>query len=109
MSSYTYIAELDSENKVIRGIVCDSVEWAAANLGGRWVPTWMDVPGKVYAGVGFEYLPDAANFRPMQPYPSWSFDYEAWQWTPPVPYPQDDSGVPRVWNEETQTWVQLVV
>jgi hypothetical protein len=45
----------------------------------------------------------------MQPYPSWSFDYEAWQWTPPVPYPQDDSAVPRVWNEETQTWVQLVV
>jgi len=109
MSSYTYIAELDSENNVVRGIVCDSVEWAAANLGGRWVPTWMDVPGKTYAGVGFEYLPESDDFRLIQPFASWTFDTETWSWVPPVPYPDESAAasyaVPRRWDEASLSWV----
>ena len=107
--TYTCIVELDSENKVVRGIVCDSVEWAVENLGGRWVPTYMDVPGKTYAGVGFEYLPEIDDFRLIQPFASWTFDTETWSWVPPVPYPDESDAasyaVPRRWDEASLSWV----
>ena len=107
LRKYTCIVELDSENNVARGIVCDSVEWATANLGGRWVPTWMDVPGKTYAGVGYEYLPESDDFRLIQPFASWTWDAETWSWVPPVPYPEildPESAVPRRWDEASLSW-----
>jgi hypothetical protein len=101
---YTYITELDANNIVLRGIVCDNIEWAVENLGGRWVPTYMDVPGKTYAGIGFEYLPESDNFRPVQPFPSWTWDAETWSWIPPVPYPDESDAVPRRWDEASLSW-----
>ena len=103
--SFTYLVELDPENTVLRGIVCDDIQWAIDNLGGRWVPTWTDVPGKVYAGTGFEYVPEYDNFRPQRPFPSWTFDDDAWVWTPPIPRPDDDAQ--RTWDESTLTWMLL--
>ena len=96
-------AEVDTNNIVLRVIVADSKEWCEENLGGVWKRTYYDTPGQVYAGVGYEYF--ETNFRQPQPFPSWSFDFPTWQWIPPIPYPEDDSGVPRQWNEETQCWV----
>ena len=103
-----HFAELDQNNVVVRVIVADSKEWCVDNLGGTWARTYYSTPGKVYAGVGYEYIQDADSYRPPKPYESWSFDFGNWQWTAPVPYPEDDSGVPRVWNEETQTWNPVV-
>lgn len=108
MTDPFYMVELDSDNIVLRGIVCQDAGWCAANLGGRWVPTYIDTPGKVYAGQGVEYIPDADNFRPAKPYPSWTFDDAAWQWNAPMPYPADDDGVPQRWDEDVQAWVQMV-
>lgn len=41
--------------------------------------------------------------RPEQPYPSWS--WQNGQWTPPVPYPDDDGGY--MWDEDSQNWVAI--
>jgi len=43
--------------------------------------------------------------RPPQPYDSWTWDAEAKQWNPPVPYP-DDGGAYE-WSEDTQTWNEV--
>ena len=60
----------------------------------------------MYAGIGFEYLADADNYRTPQPFPSWTFDYTTWQWTAPVPYPADQT-VQMQWIEDTQTWAPM--
>ena len=43
--------------------------------------------------------------RPAQPYDSWTWDAEAKQWVPPVPYPDD--GEFYEWDEETQEWIEV--
>ena len=98
-------AEIDSNNRVLRVIVADSKEWCVDNLGGDWKRTYYSTPGHTYAGIGYEYI--EGNFRPPSPFPSWSFDFGKWEWQAPVPYPEDDGGVPRQWHEETQTWVLI--
>lgn len=101
-----HFAELDPNTKVVtRVIVADSRDWCETSLGGTWVRTYYSTPGKLYAGVGYEYIEEAQNFRPPQPFPSWSFDFSSWEWTPPIPYPDDDDDRPRKWHEEMQCWV----
>ena len=58
-----------------------------------------------YAGIGYTY--DQANdvFYAPQPYPSWTISAPAWQWQPPVPYPDD--GKMYVWDEATLSWVEV--
>jgi hypothetical protein len=102
-----YFCELDSENIVVRCIVAQSEEWCVEHLGGTWAETFMDTPGKRYAGIGFEYVREAHNFREPRPFASWSFDAATWAWVPPLPYPADDGdapSVPRRWDEASQTW-----
>jgi hypothetical protein len=57
-----------------------------------------------YAGIGYTYDPNNDVFYPPQPFPSWTLDGN-WQWQPPTPYPDDDNTY--VWNENTQTWVEV--
>ena len=56
-----------------------------------------------YAGIGYIY--DSANdvFYAPQPYPSWVISAPAWQWKPPVAYPND--GKVYYWDEATTSWV----
>ena len=75
------------------------------SLDGEWVQTSYNNTFRAhYAGIGYTW--DATNqvFIAPQPYPSWTLD-EAWNWMPPVPYP-DDGGM-YTWDEETQTWVLI--
>jgi len=61
---------------------------------------WLDYGGN--------HLEDSYTFttpRPAQPYDSWTWDAEAKQWVPPVPYP-DDGGM-YTWDEEAQEWVLI--
>lgn len=96
-----HYAELDSNNVVLRVIRADSEEWCVEHLGGVWKRTYYDTPPNVYAGIGFEYVPERDNFRAPQPFPSWSFDEASWRWVPPVPRPSE----PCYWDEASLSWV----
>jgi hypothetical protein len=45
------------------------------------------------------------KFKNPQPYASWTFDEESYEWIPPVPKPKKEI----VWNEEKQEWVEIEV
>jgi hypothetical protein len=98
-----HFAEIDANNKVLRVIVCEHKEWCESRLGGTWVRTFYNTPGKNFAGHGFTYYPEAENFATPQPYPSWVLNTETYRWEPPVPRPDD--GEAYKWDEETISWV----
>ena len=78
---------------------------ASLGLEGEWRQTSYNGTFRAnYAGIGFTY--DDANdvFYAPQPYPSWTLD-EAWNWQPPVPYPDD--GGQYVWDEDSLAWVEV--
>jgi hypothetical protein len=64
-----------------------------------------------YAGVGYtlnvSVITDGVVgvFYAPQPFPSWVISAPTWEWQAPVPYPS--SGGPYVWDEATQSWVQV--
>ena len=61
-----YMARIDSNSIVIDVCVC-SESFVRANPSrypGTWVPMWMGVNGKNYAGPGWTYDPVAENFYP---------------------------------------------
>ena len=60
-----------------------------------------------YAGIGYTY--DTVNdvFYEPQPFASWTISEETnWVWTPPVPYP-DDETTQYNWDEDTTSWVEM--
>ena len=62
--SAQYFAKLDDNNVVIDMAVVTS-EFMAENTDrypGRWVETFLDVSGKIYAGVGYTYDEVSDNF-----------------------------------------------
>jgi hypothetical protein len=61
---------------------------------------------KNYAAVGFSYFPEYDGFAPPKPFPSWILNPQTCFWEAPVPYPND--GKEYVWDEETQSWVEVV-
>ena len=95
-----YIAEIDSDNKVLRVIVCDSVDWATKNLGGVWLPA----NGKI--GKGFRYDPERDAFIPPKPFESWVLDEATCLWQAPIAYPAD--GGEYTWDESLGDWVEVV-
>jgi hypothetical protein len=107
-------AEIDSDDKVIRVLVCDNndpagdegYQWLIDNLGGEWIKTSYN--GNIrgtYAGAGYEYNEAEDIFISPQPYPSWvrtgSF------WNAPTPMPTD--GARYSWNEDELSWEELVL
>ena len=57
MSAPQYFAQIDSENIVIYVAVV-TAEFMAENperYPGTWVETFVDVPGKTYAGIGYTW------------------------------------------------------
>lgn len=58
-----------------------------------------------YACPGYIYDSIPGAFIAPKPYPSWLLDTNTYTWTPPVPYPND--GKAYVWDETTQSWVDL--
>jgi hypothetical protein len=97
-----HFAEIDPQtNEVLQIILAKTKVWCEYHLGGTWVRTYKNTPGKKYAGKGYIYYPDRENFSEPQPYPSWTLD-EQCQWHPPVARPEDENEY--AWDEETQTW-----
>lgn len=62
---------------------------------------------KNYAGIGYTYDAVLDAFIAPKPYPSWLLNTETCQWQAPVPMPAD--GNMYIWDEATQSWVQVNV
>jgi hypothetical protein len=78
---------------------------ASLGLEGEWRQTSYHGTFRAhYAGIGYTYDDDADVFYPPQPFPSWTLD-DAWNWQPPVPYPDD--GGQYVWDEDSLAWVEV--
>lgn len=88
------VAEQDFINS---GAVGDSFLWKQTSYHDNFYGS--------FAGVGFTYDADKNVFIQPQPYPSWILDTNN-RWEAPVAYPDD--GIPRVWDESTQTWVEAL-
>ena len=103
--SAQYFAQID-ENNICTTVAVVSQEFLEANpqrYTGRWVETFTYTAGKQYAGIGMEYLPNTKNFRPQQPFASWTWANNTWN--PPTPIPS--TGGPYKWNEAELEWVAV--
>ncbi len=103
--SAQYFAQID-ENNVVTHVAVVQREFLESNpqrYPGRWVETFFDTAGKQYAGIGMEYLEDEQDFRPQQPYPSWTWANK--NWNPPTPMPTDDKMYS--WDESELEWVEV--
>lgn len=110
-----HFAEIDENNIVIRVLVVnDKHEHRGQDflandlgLGGTWVQTSYNgnIRGK-FAGIGDIYNAELDRFIVTKPFESWLLDVETFNWTAPVPYPDD--GLSYNWDEETLNWVQLI-
>jgi len=79
-----------------------------------WVQTsYNGTIRRLYAGVGVLYRSDLDAFLPPQPYPSWLFNEQTFEWEAPVAkpmYPEDfydgdGTGTVYIWDEATLQWV----
>jgi hypothetical protein len=72
MSSEQYFAQID-ENNIVTYVAVVTAEFMSENperYPGNWVETFFNTPGKIYAGVGFIYLPAVDDFMaPPEPKP----------------------------------------
>jgi len=104
-----YFSQIDEQNKVISVIVISDSETNAASRlaaerGGTWVQSSKS-EGKLRAGIGFTYIPELNGFQPPQPFASWAFNQDSWEWEAPVPMPADNK--PYIWNEDSGAWEVL--
>lgn len=104
-----YYAKLNDENEVVRiEVISDKEADVAEKLkeaeGGEWVEV-RKINGSIEAGRGDQYFPDKKAFRCPQPFASWSFNEDIWQWEPPVPKPTNDK--PYFWNEGKGAWEEI--
>lgn len=88
------VAEKDFINT---GIVGDEFNWVQTSYSGSF-------RGK-FAGVGDTW--DSVNqvFMPPQPYPSWVFDKDKYEWEAPVAKPDETKMYS--WDESTTSWVEI--
>ena len=76
-------------------------------FGGTWVKCTKDIGmGNCRPALATSTLPGKRQaFNLPQPFASWSFNEDQWQWEPPVPRPADNK--PYVWNEDNKAWEVL--
>ena len=112
------------DNKVLKVIVADQdfIDNYIDDSPGMWIQTSYNTFGGVhynretnepsddqdkalrynYAGIDFNYDPNADAFYAPKPYDSWTLNTDTYLWEPPTPYPDD--GENYGWNEESQEW-----
>jgi len=59
------------------------------------------------AGLGSMYDSIRNAFISPKPYPSWLLNETTCQWEAPTPMPDDDLNY--TWNEETQSWDEVII
>jgi len=118
-----HVAEIDSNNVVLRVIVVSNADNSTADgvekesigrafcerlFGGNWVQTsYNGNMRKNYAGIGHTY--DATRDAFIAPKPedgTWVLNEDTCRWERPVPQPKD--GKMYKWDEATQSWVEVV-
>jgi len=110
-------AQIDENNIVIAvTLVADSiatteengVEFLKETFGSQfnWKQNFHDGTRKNFAGLGYTYDASRDAFIEPKPFPSWTLTEATCQWDAPVAYPVDGSGIDRIWNEDTQAWVE---
>lgn len=122
-------AQVDENNTVIRVTVGNNddldegYKWLIDNLGGIWIKTsYNAINGKRrnpetgeitdepafrgnFAGTGYTYNEELDVFIPPKPFNSWILNEETYQWSSPIPYPDDDYSYD--WDEETESWIKI--
>ena len=122
-----HFAELGENNVVLQVIVVDNkdikdtfgveqeeigIAFCRNLLGGTWKQTSYNASfRKNYAGVGFTYDSTRDAFVPPRPYPSWVLNEDTCQWEAPLPKPDDVDFPNRYyrWQEETLSWIEIVL
>lgn len=102
----SYFAKLDSNDKVIDLIVADQefIDSGAVGDPSQWVETCLKASFRgTYAQIGGTYNREKDKFVPMQPYPSWTYDFDLNKWVAPKPIPVE--GHPYIWDESLQDWI----
>lgn len=64
MSVPQYFAQIDENNLVVEVAVV-TTQFMADNperYSGNWVETFINLPNKIYAGVGYNYDPESKDF-----------------------------------------------
>ena len=96
-------AELSSENIVVNIIV--SSEATIALLPGKFIKYGTeDTLLRGEPSISSYYDEEKDVFIQPKPYPSWTLN-ELNEWHAPVPRPA--IGIPAMWDEENQTWIEL--
>ena len=114
-----HFAKLDENNTVLDVIKVQNSELldsdgneseavGIAFLNGLFAGTWKQTSYNgsfrgSYAVIGGSYDPDLDIFKPLKPFPSWSWNTSSGEWVAPVTKPTDTS-TNYVWNEATQDW-----
>jgi hypothetical protein len=122
-----HFAELGENNVVLQVIVVDNkdikdtfgveqeeigIAFCRNLLGGTWKQTSYNASfRKNYAGVGYTYDSVRDAFLPPKTYPSWVLNEATCQWEAPVPKPDDVDFPTRYyrWQEETLSWIEIVL
>ena len=122
-----HFAELGENNVVLQVIVVDNkdikdtfgveqeeigIAFCRNLLGGTWKQTSYNASfRKNYAGVGYTYDSDRDAFLPPKTFPSWVLNESTYQWEAPLPKPDDADFPTRYyrWQEETLSWIEIVL
>ena len=109
--------------KVVSGVVTevivaeqDFIDSGAVGSPSDWVQTSYNTRANVhtlggtplrknYAGIGYTY--DGVGFAAPQPFASWTKNSDTYVWEAPTPMPTD--GKPYRWDEDTTSWVEIVI
>lgn len=70
MSNHQYYAQIDAQN-IVTNVAVVTAEFMAENpdrYPGNWVETFINLPNKTYAGIGYIYDPATQDFiQPVNP------------------------------------------
>lgn len=124
MAHYAKCLNIDNSTKFyVEQVIVADADFIATQPG-KWVQTSYNTKGNVhygadgepdegvalrgnYAGIGYTYDIVADVFYSPAPYPTWVLNTSNWLWEPPVAKPND--GKDYVWDEVTQSWVEIPV
>lgn len=116
----SHFAHIDDNNIVTQVIVAeqDFINSGAVGDPSKWIQTSYNTYGgqhsnggtplrKNYAGIGYTYDPSRDAFYSPKPFNSWILDEQTCIWGAPTPMPTD--GKIYSWNEDTLSWVEIII
>jgi hypothetical protein len=116
----SHFANIDDNNMVTQVIVAeqDFIDSGAVGDPSKWIQTSYNTFAgqhrnggtplrKNYAGIGYSYDSQRDAFIPPKPFNSWSLNEDTCLWDPPTSMPTD--GKLYNWNEDTLSWVEIVI